>query len=244
MTTDATMTLGERVSELRTRRGMSQRELAAEVGRSESWVSQVERYVLQIDRLPVLQALADALGVALSELRPEATAAAAEQGTTRGEGPSDLDALRLTVTGHPAALLLLDPPAPKKVDLANGVTEAWRLTHASAFRDASTQLTKVLPRLEEALRAARPSDRQRIARLLADVQSGKEIEGRVRLIEAAARRSGLTTSGFAAEAAIAAARGTQPPASEPWREALAEVMARTQVRRGGYDNPKERSYVL
>ncbi|MBI4942122.1 MAG: hypothetical protein HY830_15360 [Actinobacteria bacterium] len=53
-------------------------------------------------------------------------------------------------------------------------------------------------------------------------------------IAAAARRAGLTPSGFAADAALAAARGTQPPASEPWREALTEVMAaRAQVRRFG-----------
>ena len=51
-------------------------------------------------------------------------------------------------------------------------------------------------------------------------------------VAAAAWRSGLTPAGFAAEAALAAARGTSPPASEPWREALLEVMAaRTQVRR-------------
>lgn len=53
-------------------------------------------------------------------------------------------------------------------------------------------------------------------------------------VAAAARRAGLTPSGFAAEAALAAARGTQPPSSEPWREALTEVMAaRAQVRRFG-----------
>ena len=53
-------------------------------------------------------------------------------------------------------------------------------------------------------------------------------------LAAAARRSGLTTSGYAAEAALAAAHGSQPPRSEPWREALAEVMAaRAQVRRFG-----------
>ena len=53
-------------------------------------------------------------------------------------------------------------------------------------------------------------------------------------VTAAAARSGLTPAGFAAEAALAAARGTTPPAAEPWREALLEVMAaRTQVRRLG-----------
>ena len=53
-------------------------------------------------------------------------------------------------------------------------------------------------------------------------------------IAEAATRSGLTPTGFAAEAAIAAARGTRLPAAEPWREALAEVIAaRAQVRRFG-----------
>lgn len=53
-------------------------------------------------------------------------------------------------------------------------------------------------------------------------------------LTAAAARSGLTPSGYAAEAAVAAARDNAPPASEPWREALNEVMqARAQVRRFG-----------
>jgi hypothetical protein len=53
-------------------------------------------------------------------------------------------------------------------------------------------------------------------------------------VVAAAMRSGLTPSGFTAEAALAAARGTRPPDCEPWREALTEVMAaRAQVRRFG-----------
>lgn len=53
-------------------------------------------------------------------------------------------------------------------------------------------------------------------------------------IATAARRAGLTPTGYAAEAAIAAARGTQPPRPEPWREALAELLAaRAQMRRFG-----------
>ena len=53
-------------------------------------------------------------------------------------------------------------------------------------------------------------------------------------LQAAAARAGLTPSGYAADAALAAARGSQPPTPEPWREALAEVMsARAQVRRFG-----------
>jgi hypothetical protein len=53
-------------------------------------------------------------------------------------------------------------------------------------------------------------------------------------LAAAARRAGLTTSGYAVEAALAAAQGSEPPKASPWREALTEVMAaRAQVRRFG-----------
>ena len=59
------LTLGQRVAELRWRRGLSQKDLAVEVGRSESWVSQVERDVLPVERVSVLQTLADALGASV-----------------------------------------------------------------------------------------------------------------------------------------------------------------------------------
>ncbi|TNM67586.1 hypothetical protein FHN55_09000 [Streptomyces sp. NP160] len=52
------------------------------------------------------------------------------------------------------------------------------------------------------------------------------------LLVEAARSAGLTPSGYAAEAALAAARGVRAPSLLPVREALVELMAaRTQVRR-------------
>jgi hypothetical protein len=48
----------------------------------------------------------------------------------------------------------------------------------------------------------------------------------------AAKRSGLTPSGYAAEVALASATEGRPPEGDPLREALVELMqARTQVRR-------------
>jgi hypothetical protein len=48
----------------------------------------------------------------------------------------------------------------------------------------------------------------------------------------AAKRSGLTPSGYAAEVALAFATESRPPEGDPLREALVELMqARTQVRR-------------
>ena len=48
----------------------------------------------------------------------------------------------------------------------------------------------------------------------------------------AAREAGLTPSGYAAEAALAAARGSEPPSGEPLRVVLAELItARLELAR-------------
>lgn len=60
----------------------------------------------------------------------------------------------------------------------------------------------------------------------------------------AAHAAGLTTTGYVAEAALAAAAGAEPPTSAPWRAALSELMqARAQVRRIGL-NINQASRVL
>ncbi len=50
-------------------------------------------------------------------------------------------------------------------------------------------------------------------------------------VSRAAERLGLARGAFAAEAAAAAARGEEPPALSPLREALAEVMTAAGCRR-------------
>ena len=55
--------IGERIAYHRKRLGLSQVEFAGLVGRSESWVSQVERGVRPVDRMSVLQKVADVLSV-------------------------------------------------------------------------------------------------------------------------------------------------------------------------------------
>ncbi len=60
--------IGERIGRWRRRRGLSQIALAGLVGRSESWLSQVERGVRSIDRLSVLLDLARVLHVEVAAL--------------------------------------------------------------------------------------------------------------------------------------------------------------------------------
>ena len=60
----------------------------------------------------------------------------------------------------------------------------------------------------------------------------------------AAGRASLTVSGYAAEAALAAARGLEAPSLAPWREALTDLMLlRGQLRRIG-SNLNQASRVL
>ncbi len=67
----ASVAIGRRIEELRQTTGMTQAALARAVNRSMSWMSQVERGELAVDRLPVLQALANALNVSIvCEIRP------------------------------------------------------------------------------------------------------------------------------------------------------------------------------
>lgn len=58
--------IGERISAYRRRRGLSQAALAGLVGRSESWLSQVERGIRSVDRLSVLLDLAKIAAAALN----------------------------------------------------------------------------------------------------------------------------------------------------------------------------------
>lgn len=64
----AGVSIGQRIAAYRRRRGISQAVLAGLVGRSESWLSQVERGVRSVDRLSVLLDLAQVLHVDVEAL--------------------------------------------------------------------------------------------------------------------------------------------------------------------------------
>lgn len=65
------LTIGERVAFYRRRRGLSQATLSALVGRSEDWLSKIERGEREINRLDVLVEVARALRVTLGDLLGE-----------------------------------------------------------------------------------------------------------------------------------------------------------------------------
>lgn len=160
MTPSDAKAFGQRVKDLRRAAGMSQSDLAVAMGRSESWVSQVERGVQPVERLSILQGLADALGVAVRDVRPDAAAAPAEP-EPQPES-NDLDGLRVALTGHPALSSLFEgaptQPVPTMADFRHQVEEAWDLAHASSYAALSDLLAKLVPDIEQAVRHAPAGD--------------------------------------------------------------------------------------
>jgi transcriptional regulator with XRE-family HTH domain len=158
---------GERIAYHRKRLGLSQVEFAGLIGRSDSWVSQVERGVRSVDRLSVLQIVADALGVPVSELRgPDADdSAAAEQ------RPEALGALRLALTGHPAIEIVLgqepEPLTSSRLDQLRAMhAQVWPMVHASKYSELAPVVAELVPELEQAVRAAASDELVESARQL------------------------------------------------------------------------------
>ncbi|MDI3423763.1 helix-turn-helix domain-containing protein [Streptomyces luteolus] len=169
MTDEGRRSFGARVAGLRAERGMTQKQFAAEIGRTPSWLSQVERGVQPVNRLDVLRLLADALGVSVQDLRPDAPQASSAPAT--GPVPNDLDQARLLLSGHPALDVVLDKEgrneSPDMAELRTAVDSIWHLAHSDRYTELSTELGRILPRLERAARTAAAKDRPEAYSLLA-----------------------------------------------------------------------------
>jgi transcriptional regulator with XRE-family HTH domain len=145
--------IGERIAYHRKRLGLSQVEFAGLVGRSESWVSQVERGARPVDRMSVLQRVADVLSVSVAELRGDDEAPALD------ERPEAFDTIRLALTGHPAIGSVLGTaeqtaPAQQLETLRNQHASVWELLHGSRYTELAPVLAALIPGLEAATRTA------------------------------------------------------------------------------------------
>ena len=130
---EAATPLGERIAFHRRRRGLSQVKLAGLVGRSESWVSQVERGVRSIDRISVLNQVASALNVPVSELAPGALVAEAP------EEPAAIAGLRETLTRYEVLGSLFGGEA---IDSVSDVDSASpRASHSTGNQATTTNIT-------------------------------------------------------------------------------------------------------
>ncbi|MDT0412729.1 MULTISPECIES: helix-turn-helix domain-containing protein [Streptomyces] len=162
---------GKRVQKFRKERRRTQSELAAALGKTSSWMSQVERGVQPVQRVDLLQQLADELGVSVQQLRPGTSS------DDPGSSPpptatfsNDLDETRRLISGHPALGVLLSgaasSPSRPVAALREGVDDLWGLTHAAHLAQVSSLAVELLPALEEAARTAPEKDRPELYLLL------------------------------------------------------------------------------
>ena len=210
---------GERIAYHRKRLGLSQVEFAGLVGRSESWVSQVERGVRPVDRMSVLQRVADVLSVSVAELT------GGDDTPVTDERPEAFDTIRLALTGHPAIASVIGTvrPAPAKhiEALRRQHAEIWELVHASRYTELAPILAALIPGLEAATRtAASQQDRAEARELLGDTYQATAAM-MAKIGETDAAWIAADRAGFCAEAAGSPSRSRRacsgwPTCSSPW----------------------------
>ncbi|MBB4914218.1 helix-turn-helix domain-containing protein [Streptosporangium saharense] len=163
MSTEYQRALGRRIAQERRRRGLSQPELAKMIDRSVAWISQVERGVRKVDRMSVLEKVAEVLDVPLSELAAEAPVVAAVN-----EEIPDATSLRLLLSGTHALRAMLHPvSAPPAEEIRPQVERAWELTHESRYTELTRLLHELVPTLETAVRSAQEGRAAEFFELLA-----------------------------------------------------------------------------
>ena len=149
---------GRRVAFYRKKRGYSQTEFAALLDRSETWLSQVERGVRRIDRMSVLERLAERLDVPLVELAPDTPVVSAAN-----QRPAASNTLSLALASSDALRAALTTAEPVDVDqLGAEAAQAWDFAHDSRYDELAALLTDLIPDLERAARSASGSDLRRV----------------------------------------------------------------------------------
>ena len=141
--------IGERVAAYRRRRGISQAALAGLVGRSESWLSQVERGIRSVDSLTVILDLSRVLRV-----EPEKLIGRPWQYAPNGDPAADgLESVRSFFTAYDD---LLHAGAWDAVDMAGlrkAVGTAHRTYQAANYEQVITELPTMLTAADHAVRA-------------------------------------------------------------------------------------------
>ena len=139
--------VGQLIAAQRRRRGLSQAVLAGLVGRTEGWLSKVERGEIEIDRISVLLQIAEVLRVPASTLMP---------GTL--PEPSDVEHsaalhLRLALSGHDILVAMFSDPVQRATpepweDLDIELSTCWRLVHAAEYVGLGERLPRLISSLE------------------------------------------------------------------------------------------------
>ena len=156
--------IGERIRIYRQRRGLSQRELAGLIQRSESWLSQVERGVRSVDKLSVLIDIAKILKVKVETLSGQPFSLAPN-------GEPDLDgmaAIQSALGAYPG--LGVTASIPSSLHDIERMTTEVHLRYQSADYGAAARILPSLIRSVDGLVAeTRGADRRRALELQSSV---------------------------------------------------------------------------
>jgi transcriptional regulator with XRE-family HTH domain len=133
--------IGDRVRIYRGRRGLSQKELAGLIGRSESWLSQVERGVRSVDRFSVLVDIAQVL-----KTNVETLAGTRMQFAPNGDPQVDgIDAVSAALAKYPA-LITAHSSSRESLDNVERLCAEAHTRYQAADYSATA---RILPRLIE-----------------------------------------------------------------------------------------------
>ena len=164
------MPIGERIAIYRRRRGLTQLVLAGLIGRSESWLSQVERGIRPIDRLSVLIDIAHVLKVNVTDLTGQPFSLAPNGGFENDA----VRAIRRALTRYdaiPAILYLARDeraPLPDVASLQRHLQRAWRHRQAARYSELGAVLPRLMADTERATRELEGSDRLAAFAVLAE----------------------------------------------------------------------------
>lgn len=133
------MHIGERIAAHRKRRGIPQEALAGLVGRSRSWLSQVERGIRGVDKLSTVNELAAVLGIHPNDL-------VGNDWKFAPNGPPEvqtLDSIRACLADYGYLLGMRQNPWPLP-QLRNATVEAHRAYQAAQYAASAAMLPDLL----------------------------------------------------------------------------------------------------
>jgi transcriptional regulator with XRE-family HTH domain len=190
--------IGERIAIYRRRRGISQTVLAGLVGRSESWLSQVERGARSVDRLSVLIDMAKVLKVDVATL----TGQPFRLGPNGSPELDKADAIRKAILEYHSPS---DEPRPERElrSVERAIHEAQLLYQQAQYAEVARLAPLLIRQAEAAAKASRSDEERRAYAAVAMTYH---------LVTALLSRTGDTELGWiTADRAIAAGQRAEEP---------------------------------
>ncbi|WP_421671797.1 helix-turn-helix domain-containing protein [Saccharopolyspora spinosa] len=222
MRLDDEATVGERIAYFRRRRGYSQAVLSGLLGRSEEWLSQIERGARDLDKLSTILRVAEALKLEPTKLLPgpfHSTPRLGANGATLGTAPEVVPAIETAMLRYDGIASLIGVPDRGPVN-----TDELRRSISFAFVCSQTeQWSRMAPLVPEMITDSYHAVRQ--ADSDASKREAKTLEALVyRVTSGMLDRLGETRLPWvAAERSMAAAEQTGDPlliAGGAWRLAV------------------------